>query len=405
MKADFREYAAWRALGMLSPEEQAAFDAAAEADGDLAAARARVEALAASVSVIHSRPVAPGEDTLAVIRKRCGIPGAGQNVISRARSRPLFAWAGWGVAAALAVLLAVREESGPLTAGGLPDPAKDGAPSVPGRTIPHTSGRVPSREKPRLIGKVPPPSKSSSGVNAPEIPREAPGDAAGPEGEPPTVAHESGAVGAGAPQEAGEKRRLIQEIETLRSELERSRQRDDLMFSPTAGRSWPLIVEMKSPSAVKSENDPPLTSIVADALAGKTLTETKTTEQKDPAATAQVATLPTAIPVYDPARDTGTLAIRNLPAAELGYQYYLWVATSSSGEPVFVGTLPENLRSTDSLDFTLGTTGIVPTAYYLTTNNTLGYSSPVRSTSVSSTIQIKGTLVPPNTSNIVLQGP
>jgi hypothetical protein len=206
------------------------------------------------------------------------------------------------------------------------------------------------------------------------------------------------------PPEPAEKRRLIQEIETLRAELNRTQQRNREMLSPAPGRSWPLIVEMKSPSASREDSDPPLSSQIADALAGKSAPEPKpAAEQKQPGEfTAQLQT--TAIPVYDPARDTGTLAVRNLPAVAAGSQYNLWVSTADSSEPVFVGTLPDNLHSTDSLDFSLGSTGIIPTSYYLTMNS-VDLSSVFRVTGTDLSVMNRDQLVLPNSSNIVLQGP
>ena len=95
---------------------------------------------------------------------------------------------------------------------------------------------------------------------------------------------------------------------------------------------------------------------------------------------------PRAIPVYDPARDMGTLAVRDLAPAPEGSEYNLWVATSESTPPVLAGTLPALTRASDSFDFTLGSTGFVPHSYFLTLDAT-------------------GAPVAPGGGNIVLQGP
>ncbi len=96
---------------------------------------------------------------------------------------------------------------------------------------------------------------------------------------------------------------------------------------------------------------------------------------------------PSAVPIYDPARDTGTLVVNNLPDTVEGEFYNLWVTPEGNGEMIFVGRLPQsNARSADSFDFSLGSADIVPAGFVLTRD-----SRPKPS--------------PPSSSNIILQGP
>ena len=73
------------------------------------------------------------------------------------------------------------------------------------------------------------------------------------------------------------------------------------------------------------------------------------------------------MPIYDAARDTGTLVVSNLPPAPQGRVYHLWVSTSASTRPVYLGKLPDNsVSGAESFDFSLGSTMILPTAFMLT---------------------------------------
>lgn len=76
---------------------------------------------------------------------------------------------------------------------------------------------------------------------------------------------------------------------------------------------------------------------------------------------------PSAIPIYDAARDSGTLVVNNLPAAEEGRVYNLWVTTAQSDKPVYVGSLPASRTpGADSFDFSLGSNMVIPSGFMLT---------------------------------------
>ncbi|MCX6866413.1 MAG: hypothetical protein NTV46_09400 [Verrucomicrobia bacterium] len=97
--------------------------------------------------------------------------------------------------------------------------------------------------------------------------------------------------------------------------------------------------------------------------------------------------LPTAIPIYDAARDSGTLVVSNLPPAAEGESYHLWVSTKIGEQPIYVGGLPESSASgADSFDFSLGSTMVLPSGFILTKDP-------------------QDTPAAPSEANIVLQGP
>ena len=97
---------------------------------------------------------------------------------------------------------------------------------------------------------------------------------------------------------------------------------------------------------------------------------------------------PSAIPIYDPARDSGTLVVSNLPPAESGSSYNLWVRTPNADKPIFVGSLPARNKTAaaESFDFTLGTNMALPSSFMLTKDPSDQPASP-------------------NAANTVLQGP
>ena len=172
---------------------------------------------------------------------------------------------------------------------------------------------------------------------------------------------------------------LIQEIEVLREKLESFQIRDRERFEPTSGMAWPIVVRMvppdpplpalpdyttaaaaPSPPAPAAMDEPPMTAILGDALA-YARQSVPTTPPAAPSATAS------AIPIYDAARDKGTLVVNNLPPKTAGQSYNLWVKTDNSAQPFYVGLLPESSKlGADSIDFSLGSTAIIPSGFVLT---------------------------------------
>ncbi len=123
-----------------------------------------------------------------------------------------------------------------------------------------------------------------------------------------------------------------------------------------------------------NKEEPPITAILGDALttagvasAGYGQNVVRAGELATP------KTEPSAIPIYDAARDTGTLVVSNLSNKQPNVERYLWVETQEAGKPVYVGRLPEsNNQGADSFDFNLGSTGIIPSAFILTEGSSTG---------------------------------
>ena len=112
-----------------------------------------------------------------------------------------------------------------------------------------------------------------------------------------------------------------------------------------------------------------LTSRVADALAGiSSITgDPSATFAPDETAAASGTATPAAIPIYDPVTDEGAIVVAGLPQPEEDMGNFLWVATETSEVPVLVGQLPPNeSQQAVSIDFELGTKGILPTSFILT---------------------------------------
>jgi Anti-sigma-K factor rskA len=134
-------------------------------------------------------------------------------------------------------------------------------------------------------------------------------------------------------------------------------------------------------------NDSPISELLGESLRITTSTKQETGDSPgaaaitapnntadtvDPAFTTTtdetpVAATPGAIPIYDAARDAGTLVVSNLPPAPAGQEYNLWVQTTSDGAPVRLGILPDAGTSpSESFDFNLGSNQVRPAGFTLT---------------------------------------
>jgi hypothetical protein len=175
-----------------------------------------------------------------------------------------------------------------------------------------------------------------------------------------------------------ETERLNREIEELRENLVKFQSRDRLLFEAVPGMALPIVMTMHPPGAApedsalaKNEPHSLITTMLGNALtelpdaaAGSEVTLPNTPET-DPAA--MLPKQPSAIPIYDAARDSGTLVVSNLPPANQGEVYYLWVIPETGGQPIYVGDLPENTAAgSDSFDFSLGSTMVLPSGFVLT---------------------------------------
>lgn len=177
-------------------------------------------------------------------------------------------------------------------------------------------------------------------------------------------------------------KRLNQEIEVLRDNLERFQQRDRVLFTAVPGVALPIVMTM-SPPGVAPENSP-ITTMLGDAMRESTASgvDSLTQEIND-----SPIPHPSAMPIYDSARDFGTLVVSNLPIPNEGEAYNLWVITEHGGTPIYVGSLPEgSAAGTDSFDFSLGSTMVLPSGFLLTRDPSNAPASPTET-------------------NIILQGP
>ena len=160
-------------------------------------------------------------------------------------------------------------------------------------------------------------------------------------------------------------KRLTQEIEVLRENLENFHQRDQVMFAAVPGMALPTVMTMTPPGI--PAGDTPIATLLGDAMRASAATHGDTVAQDSPDAPETPAAKPSAMSIYDTARDFGTLVVNNLPDAGGDQVYNLWVIIASSGKPVYVGSLPpSSATGGDSFDFSLGSTLILPSGFVLT---------------------------------------
>jgi anti-sigma factor RsiW len=170
-----------------------------------------------------------------------------------------------------------------------------------------------------------------------------------------------------------ETKRLNDEIEHLRRSLEEFHERDRVMFQVLPGRALPLVMIMVAPGE-KPVYRPPLTAMLGDALAAanshSVVVEQPAEEDGSSYVeeeSAVVSEPPMAVPIYDAARDSGSLVVSNLPPAGEGNAYNFWVITEVGGKPVCLGSLPESIAlGAESFEFSLGSSMVLPVGFLLT---------------------------------------
>jgi hypothetical protein len=331
---------------MLDADETAGFDESMRQDPELRKAWREMNCLTAAVAATTVAPLAPRAGQLERLQSRLGL--------NASRPTNWLAITGWAAAAALTVVLVVdRKESHAHLTREIPksSPSKvnDAKPAEKTSPIDPTGG-----EHPAIADKSdhPPISGEDGGIASREI-------------EGKSIAK-------------GETKRLIQEIEVLRDKLEGAQKRDQKRFEAVPGMAWPIIMTMRRPGEAPAEdpsitlanNTPSLTTRLGDALAG--VSSMPAALAANPSAANPAATgAPTAIPIYDAARDVGTLVVTNLKSTNPDQPKFLWVKTENGDDPVLVGELPaNNSQDSESLDFSLGKTAVVPTAFILTSGET-----------------------------------
>ena len=349
MNSDPHESAAWRAFGMLDADEAAAFDSAMRQDPELKNAYREMESLTAAVAAVTTVPISPRAGQLESLHLRLGIGAT--------RRTNWLGISGWAAAVVLTAFLVLNNRPG----------GKNIVSSNPA-TDPVLTTQQPFPEIHPQTGELI--VENSSGLEL--ITDE-------------TLDGEN--LPAPAPVEPSaaivrvETKRHIQEIEILREQIGDFQERDRKRFEVVPDMAWPLVMRMTPPRsgiALVRENEPtPLTAMLGDAL---------TAADGSGQSLASTDGEPYAIPIYDAARDIGTLYVKDLPATE-DEDYVLWRQDDSGEQPILVGKLPKsNKKKSESFDFNLGKAATVPTAFILTKDR-------------------KGQTRPPSAANIVLQGP
>ena len=342
MNSDPHESAAWRTFGMLDADEAAGFDEAVRDDLELRIAYREMNGLSAAVAAATVTPITPRAGQLARLQSRLGLHPS--------RHPNWLGITGWAAAAALTVILVLdrrpfhRAESTAYTT------------SAPiGKSLKLTEGND--------SGPHAPNEKTNDSSNGSDVSQSEP---------------DAGLITTQESQiriiAQAETQRLSQEIETLRGKLDGAQKLDQKRFETIPGLAWPIIMTMSPPGSARAadslnnlaENSPPLTSIIGDALAGATaILPADSASRAGDSTAAQGA--PSAIPIYDAARHTGTLVVSNLPPTNPDERYNLWVKTESGENPTLVGQLPaSNTAGSEPYDFSLGTTTIIPTGFILT---------------------------------------
>jgi hypothetical protein len=358
---------------MLDADETAGFDEAMRHDPELMGAYREVECLTAVIAAVVTHPVKPQSGQLESLHLRLGL-----NVAKRTNWLGISGWA------AAAVVLLLWQ---------LPNRDKD----------PQNLTQRETRPVRVAVTKLSPPPAATVVTAAVASPIEE---------TPPKNSLEKSARLITAPAELTavvkrETRRLTQEIETLRSHLESAEARDRRLFEAVPGFSRPVVMRMKLPEDVtlasasefsdggvateKTEfpltEDQPIATVIGDALASAAQPKLKRHAPPPPAAVNASASL-SAISVYDPALDTGTIVIAgDLPADSGDGPPQLWMVTDD-GIPIYVGTLPVvgTQGAENTFDFSFGKPSTVPKGFILTKG------SP-------------GPPVPPTAANTLLVGP
>lgn len=380
MNSDPYDSAAWRTFGMLDADESAIFDDAMHHDPVLRGAYLEMDRISSAIAAACATPIEPKAGQLERLESRLGLH----------KTKRLHLWlaiTGWSAAAVLATML-ILDRTGVTSSE--PAATASNVPAPPSKETPVTA---PVKSQPAAAentAKAPPPADGSLADSPPAI----------KESDVKAVVKV-------------ETKRLVQEIEVLRDNLEKYQHRDRVLFEPVPGMALPIIMKMNPPGASSDEtstlaaNDTqsPVPLLLGDALRlnaefsagllsadGEAITKNEV-EPNAPegrgltADEAPQAPAPSAIPIYDAARDSGTLVVSNLPTAAPGKVYNLWVTTHTGEKPVYVGSLPAvTSAKAESFDFSLGSNMVIPSGFTLTQD-------------------MEGSPAAPSAGNTILQGP
>ena len=152
----------------------------------------------------------------------------------------------------------------------------------------------------------------------------------------------------------------------------------------------PMPIEKEVPAVVidpQSGETNPVPTVIANPTPIVKLPKPTPAESEPPTPTnppSPLESAPSAVPIYDPARNVGTLVVSNLPEAKQGIAYRFWVVTRTDSTPIYVGRLPNSgiPGAAESFDFSLGSPGIVPIGFIVTRDRQLTPAPPSRANSV-----------------------
>ena len=338
---------------MLDADEAASFDEAMRDDPELQKAYREISCITAAIAAASSTPAPPRTGQLERLQVRLGL--------NAAKRTNWLGISGWAAAAALTVIGVLERRTAPETS-----------------TASESVSALPS------LAAIQGPADGSRAERNDPMPNSLPNDpAADDESVSASAAHQVKTI------TRIETKRLIQEIEVLRGKLESAQERDQKRFQAVDGMSWPIVMRMRPPSFGGSDlpsiskDLPELTSLLGDALAGNSGAVAAAEVASDLASSElglrtyplieqatrglELSGNPSAIPIYDAARDSGTLVVANLPEKRSDESYNLWVKTEDAEKPIHVGLLPDTAAAaTESFDFSLGSVAIVPREFFLT---------------------------------------
>ena len=291
-----------------------------------------IDAISAVIAVDGSNPIAPSAAMHDAIRWRIDAP------VRSLRRMRLLAWTGWAAAAMLCAGLFLVDSRRDVLI------VHDPAPSLPKPVITEKAqAPLPIEEKSHAVQEEI--AQANERVRAEQALQES---------------------------MRAQQRSLIQEIETLREKVTVLAKRDAERLVANDGVSWPIIMKLTHPDA------DPATVTIDEPLLGALLSPSNiplASAMRDdvapplailPDAENPAINLPSAVPVYDPARDVGKLIVSNLLSPADGQAYYLWVKNDQTQEPVLVGTLPSDIGQSETFDFQLGSTGLIPDRFLIT---------------------------------------
>ena len=355
MNSDSHESAAWRIFGLLDADEAAAFDDAMRNDVELKNAYREIECLTAAVAAATTISVIPRPGQLERLQLKLGL--------NTAKHTNWLGISGWAAAAALTMILVFQRE---------PEIRNLDVRNL--RPVIITPPQTPNTTPPEQTRSV----TSDTSVETPPHPQtsqQAQLAATTPQQETKIVAQV-------------ETQRLVQEIRTLREKLDQAQKQDRQRFEPVAGMAWPIVMRMTSPQSADSkpsdvtleEETPDITTILGDALAAVASGEA-------PPEPEMRSGEPSAIQIYDPAINAGTLVVSNLPSAAEDEEFSLFVSQKEGDKPILVGRLPQTeIGRAKSFGYTLAKSDTVPSAFTLIKNK-------------------RGKIEPPSAQNTVLRGP